>query len=82
MSKKELGEIKHIISDSSTLNREEDYDYDLPEDEDIVQNSFEQEIHLRIIDCLFELKQYIKNGAYELLENFRFSELHDFLLDD
>ena len=82
MSKKELGEIKYIISDSA-LNREEeeeDYDYELSEDVDILQNTYEQEIHLRIINCLFEVKKYVKNGAYDILENFGFSELYDFFV--
>ena len=76
---KEIAEIRHYMGEGFTA---EDEDGDIPEDENIVQNTFEQEVHLRIIDCLIELSKLLKNESYEILEKFGYSELYDFLTDD
>ena len=77
---KEISEIRHYLGDTTVLLDEDDCG-ELPEDETIIQNTFEQEVHIRIIECLFEISEKIKNKGYEILEKFGYSELYDFLSD-
>jgi hypothetical protein len=76
---KELAEIRYYIGDT-TLD-EDLNDEDIPKDEIIVENTIEHDIHLRIIDCLLELKNFLKTGSYDILENFTYSQLYDFLTE-
>ena len=76
---KELSEIRYYIGDSLSLEDENMNDEDIPMDEYIVESTNEQETHIRIVDCLLELKQFIKNNSFERLEQFNYGELYDFL---
>jgi hypothetical protein len=76
---KELSEIRYYIGDSLSLEDENMNDEDIPMDEYIVESTNEQETHIRIVDCLLELKQFIKNNSFEILEQFNYGELYDFL---
>lgn len=77
---KEISEIRYYIGDT-VVEDEFLTDEDIPEIEAIVENTKEHTIHLRIMDCLKELKQFIKNGSYDLLEYFSYPELYVFLTE-
>ncbi len=76
---KEISEIRYYIGDALSLEEENINDEDIPMDEYIVESTNEHETHIRIVDCLLELKQFLKNNSFEILEQFNYNELYDFL---